>query len=374
MVRIASASSALPSPSALAATELSSVRAWMARHNLKAAYITRPVSVAYLTGFSSEPHERLMALVVRPDKSSLIVPALEHENASGHSTGVEVVSWRDGEDPYRLVKNALQDTGPIGVEKDHLTVSAGEALGVREMVDVGPEIRRLRRTKSGGEVEKLVRAAAITDDVTGEVMGGLASGLSELEVAMRLAASITARGANLAFDISVQSGPNSAVPHHHPSGRKLVAGDLVLLDFGAAFEGYHADITRMAVVGEPSDRQREIHALVLRAHDAAIAAVRAGTTAGAVDAAARDVIAAAGMGERFFHRVGHGLGLEIHEDPSLDPGSETVLETGMVMTIEPGVYISGWGGVRIEDDLVVEADGCRVLTGADRALHVLPTN
>jgi Xaa-Pro aminopeptidase len=346
----------------------------MGLHDLKAAYITRPVSIAYLTGFSSDPHERLMALAVRPDTATLIVPALEHENASGHSTGVEVVSWRDGEDPYRLVTNALEDTGRLGVEKDHLTVQAAEALGVGQMVDVAPEIRRLRRIKSPSEVEKLARAAGITDEVADEVMRELVSGLSELEMAMKLGASITARGANLAFDTSVQSGANSAVPHHHPSGRKLAAGDLVLLDFGAAVEGYHADITRMAVVGAPSARQREIHALVLRAHDVAIDAIRAGTTAGAVDGAARDVIAAAGLGDRFFHRIGHGLGLEVHEDPSLDPGSEAVLEAGMVMTIEPGVYIPGWGGVRIEDDVVVEANGCRVLTRADRALHLIPTN
>jgi Xaa-Pro aminopeptidase len=145
-----------------------------------------------------------------------------------------------------------------------------------------------------------------------------------------------------------------------------------LLDFGAAFEGYRADTTRMAVVGEATARQLEIHRLVLQAHDAAINAVRAGVTTGEVDAAARGVIAAAGLGDRFFHRVGHGLGLEAHEDPSLDPGSNTVLEPGMVFTIEPGIYIPLWGGVRIEDDVVVEADGCRVLTTADRNLRMVP--
>jgi Xaa-Pro aminopeptidase len=152
----------------------------------------------------------------------------------------------------------------------------------------------------------------------------------------------------------------------------LKAGDLVLLDFGAAFEGYLADTTRMAVVGDPTPRQIEIHGLVLEAHDAAIKAVRAGVTTGDVDSAAREVIAAAGFGEYFFHRIGHGLGREAHEDPSLDPGSATVLEPGMVFTIEPGIYIHGWGGVRIEDDVVVEAGGCRLLTKADRNLWVVP--
>jgi Xaa-Pro dipeptidase len=375
MVRTASASSALSSPSAAAVTRLSDLRGWMARQGLEAAYITRPVSIAYLTGFQAEPHERLMALAVRAARATLIVPALERENAATNSEHAAVVAWRDGEDPYELVREALQGCDRLGVEKEHLTVGAAEALlasaGARELVDVAAEIRRLRRTKSPAELEKLARAAAITDLVTGEVMRGLRCGQSELAVAVSISAAIGAQGATLAFETLVQSGPNSALPHHHPSARKLEAGDLVLLDFGAAVEGYRADTTRMAVVGEPSARQLEIHALVLQAHDAAIQAVRAGVTTGEVDAAARAVIAAAGLGDRFFHRIGHGLGLEAHEEPSLDPGSGTVLEPGMVFTIEPGVYFPGWGGVRIEDDLIVEASGCRVLTKADRTLSIV---
>ncbi|HEV2033019.1 MAG TPA: Xaa-Pro peptidase family protein [Candidatus Dormibacteraeota bacterium] len=361
---------------AAAVDRLAGLRAWMAQHDLAAAYLTRPVSIAYLTGFSTDPHERLMALAVRPDRATLIVPAIEHENAvRQQSAQAEVVSWRDGEDPHELVRDALDKVARLGVENDHLTLFAAEVLRsraeVRDLVDISAEIRRLRRTKSPAEVEKLVRAADITDSVTAEVMGQLSAGMSELAVANLLAASINAHGANLSFDPSVQSGANSAVPHHRPSGRVLCAGDLLLLDFGAEFEGYHADTTRMAVVGTPTPRQVEMHGLVLRAHDAAVAAVRAGTTAGAVDAAAREVVEAEGLGDRFFHRTGHGLGLEIHEDPSLDPGSSTVLEAGMAMTIEPGVYFPGWGGVRIEDDVVVEATGCRVLTKADRALRLI---
>lgn len=352
---------------------LSDLRGWMERHGLEAAYITRPVSIAYLTGFQADPHERLMALAVRPDRATLIVPALEKENAATHSDQSTVVAWRDGEDPYELVRDALEECARLGVEKEHLTVQAAEALvarvAARELVDLAPLVRRLRRTKSSVELDRLARACAITDAVTEEVMRGLRSGQSELAVAVGVGAAIGARGATLAFETLVQSGPNSALPHHNPSGRRLEAGDLVLLDFGAAIEGYRADTTRMAVVGEPSARQLEIHGLVLEAHDAAIEAVRAGVTSGEVDAAARQIITAAGLGDRFFHRIGHGLGLEAHEDPSLDPRSATVLEPGMVFTIEPGIYIPGWGGVRIEDDVVVEATGCRVLTKADRNLR-----
>jgi Xaa-Pro dipeptidase len=347
----------------------------MATHGVEAAYVTRPVSIAYLTGFHAEPHERLMALAIRSDSATLIVPALERENAMVAAREAGVVSWSDGQDPYVVVRDELRGTARIAVEKEHLTVRAAEALretaGVQHLVDVTGEVRRLRRTKNAAELEQLRRAAAITDTATRTVMERLRAGVSELEVAGILAESIRAEGGTLSFETLVQFGPNSALPHHTPTERRLDPGDLVLLDFGAAHEGYRADTTRMAVAGKPDARQLEIHDVVLAAHDAAIKAVRAGVTAGEVDRAARDVIAAAGLGDRFIHRVGHGLGLEAHEEPSLDPGSATVLEAGMVATIEPGVYIPGWGGVRIEDDVVVQAGGCRMLTQADRALHVI---
>ena len=350
----------------------------MGRHNLDAAYITKPVSIAYLTGFHAEPFERLMALAVRADRATLIVPAIEREKAGRDAEQAEVVSWRDGEDGYALVRSALEGCAEIGVEKEHLTVQASEMLvartSAREMVDASPEIRRLRRIKNHGEIEKLARAAAITDTVGEQVIADLRPGMTELEVSVKIGAAIGELGGTLSFESLVQSGPNSALPHLRPASRRLIEGDFVLLDFGAAFDGYLADTTRMAVIGEPTERHKEIHGLVLAAHDAAIAAVRAGTTTGSVDAAARQLIDAAGMGDLFFHRIGHGLGLEAHEDPSLDPGSATVLEAGMTFTIEPGIYIAGWGGVRIEDDVVVERSGCRLLTKADRSLRVVPVS
>ena len=357
----------------------------MARNNLDAVYITKPVSIAYLTGFHAEPFERLMALAVRADRATLIVPAIEREKAARDADQADVVSWRDGEDGYALVRTALEGCAEVGVEKEHLTLQAAETLiartaaremhrgaSARDFVDASPEIRRLRRIKNQAELEKLGRAGAITDAGGEQVIESLSPGMTELEVSVMIGAAIGEHGGTLSFESLVQSGPNSALPHVRPTSRKLAEGDFVLLDFGAAFDGYRADTTRMAVVGEPSERHKEIHGLVLAAHDAAIAAVRAGTTTGSVDAAARQLIEAAGMGDLFFHRVGHGLGLEAHEDPSLDPGSATVLEAGMVFTIEPGIYIPGWGGVRIEDDVVVERAGCRLLTKADRSLRVIP--
>ena len=347
----------------------------MADQEVDAAYVTLPVSIAYLAGFHAETQERLMALAVRQEGATLIVPAIEHDRAVQVAADFGVVSWRDGDDPYVLVQEALAGAHKIAVEKDHLTLRAAEALQatarVRGLHDVSSEIRALRRTKNAAELEKLGRAAEITDKVYEDVIGRIHIGQTELEVAAMIAAAVSARGGTLAFDSLVQFGAHSAMPHHHPSSRELRTGELVLLDFGAACDGYNADTTRVAVAGEPSPLQREIYQVVLKAHDEAITAVRAGVTAGSVDAAARQVMVAAHHGAHFIHRTGHGLGLEVHEDPSLDPGSTLVLETGMVATIEPGIYVDGWGGVRIEDDVVVEANGCRLLTHADRSLRAI---
>src|SRR3989441_9172270 len=291
--RTESASPAL-NRSVAARAPLDEVRRWMASRHLDAVYVTRPVSIAYLTGFHADPHERLMALAVRKDGATLIVPAVERQSAADHASNADVVAWRDGEDPYELVDRALAGLTEVGVEKDHLSLLSAEVItsrtGVSELVDVGPEIVRLRLIKNPSEIEKLVRAAAITDAACDAAFSRLRAGQSEIEIALMLGSLIGELGGTLAFDSLVQSGPNSALPHLGPSSRKLAPGDFVLLDFGAAFDGYKADTTRMAVVGTPSDRHKEIHAVVLEAHDAAIEAVRPGATTGDVDAAAPPVV------------------------------------------------------------------------------------
>jgi Xaa-Pro aminopeptidase len=354
---------------------LERVRDWLGFRMLDAAYLTNPVSIAYLTGFRCNPHERLLALVVTSRRAVLVVPGMEEENARVHATGVELASWRDGEDPYALVAEAMEGLRKVALEKDHITLGAAETLrdrlGIDQGADAGRELRRLRRRKTPEELEKHRRAAEVTDAVSEEVFALLRPGLSEAEVAMRIADLVAQAGCTLAFESSVQFGPNSAIPHHKPGGARLKEGDLVLLDFGAAFEGYCADITRTHFCGEPSEEVRAVYDAVLRANRAGVEAVRAGVSAGGVDAAARRVIEEAGYGEAFVHRVGHGLGLEIHEDPSLDPGSTVELEEGMVVTVEPGIYLPGLGGVRIEDDVVVEPSGGRVLTSDERELRAI---
>ncbi len=346
----------------------------MAAEGVEAAHLTDPVSIAYLTGFRTDPHERLMALAVRASGAVLVVPGLEADSArTAAAAGVEVRGWRDGEDPLQAVAEALGPApGRLAVETERLTLAAFERLTSRvaagDVVDAGAAVRGMRLRKRPDELALMERAAVISDRVLAALAAGLRLGTSELEVAGRITTLIAAEGAEPAFESIVQFGTNSAQPHLRPTSRPLATGDLVLLDFGAAWQGYRADITRTLIAGEPDDRQREVHRLVLEAHDRALAAVRPGLCAGEVDEAARRVIREAGHGDHFQHRVGHGLGLELHEDPSLDPGSALVLEAGMTFTVEPGLYIPGWGGVRIEDDVVVEAAAGRSLTGAGRAL------
>lgn len=347
---------------------LDRLRDWLRQAQVDTAVITSPASVAYLSGVRINPHERLLALAVTSDEAVLVLPALEREKAASSAVpGLGLRPYADGQDAAALVPIR----GRLALERDHVSLALAERLDAVDAVDAGPEVRRLRMRKTPEEIAKLERAAAITDGVARAVLEALRPGLSELELAGLVLSRIADAGAEPSFDPLIQSGPNSALPHARPGSRRLEPGDLVLVDIGAAWQGYRADITRMAVMGEPDARQRELHDVVLRAHDAALAAVRPGIAAALVDAAAREVTEAAGSADLFIHRTGHGLGLEEHEEPNFTPGEQTILVAGMVATIEPGLYIPGWGGIRIEDDVLVTADGGRWLTTSTRELHVV---
>ena len=218
---------------------------------------------------------------------------------------------------------------------------------------------------------RLEQAADLTDLVWERVKPAIREGMSELQLDLELSQLIRGTQGLPSFESLVQFGPDSALPHLPPGGRRLGAGDVALLDFGVAFGGYRADITRVAVRGRPSSRLRQVHDAVLRAKEAAAGRLGPGITTGEVDRAARQVLEEAGLASAFTHRLGHGLGLEIHEAPSLEPGGRLVLEPGMVVTVEPGCYFPGWGGVRIEDDYLITESGARALTTSEGGLTEL---
>jgi Xaa-Pro dipeptidase len=358
---------------------LSRVREWMKTTGVDVTMVTSPPNVFYLTGFDCHPHERFMALCVQATgEATLFVPALEEEEAKkcGFSS---LVTISDTDDPMEKVR-AVVGEGPfatLAVEKQHLTVSRYEQLqtvfGGAKSIAAEELLLHMRLQKDAAEIAIMKKAAEIADRAVEAGINAIAVGKTEAEIVAVIESTMKAHGASKAsFSTIVLSGEKSALPHGSPGSRTIQPGDFVLLDLGAVYEGYCSDITRTVVVGEPTEQQREIYEVVLAANLAGIAATRPGQPVKAVDAAARDLITERGYGEYFNHRVGHGLGIEVHEFPSIHGKNEQQLVPGMVFTIEPGVYVPEIGGVRIEDDVLVTEDGVEVLTSYPKELQILP--
>ena len=339
---------------------------------LDAIVITRLPNVRYLTGFTGSNGQ----LVVGREGSAVFLTDGRYGERSSHEApDLPRMVYTQGY-PRPLVE-AWRSVGAarVGFEAQGLTYAAwtqlAEAAEGAELVPVGAEVEGLRRAKDAEELD-LIRAAQETADAAFERVilgGGLREGTTEREVARRLEAAMVEAGADeRGFETIVAFGANAAEPHHDPTERPLSRGDVVKVDFGALVGGYHSDMTRTVAFGEPGERLRELHELVAAAQDAATDAVHAGASTTAVDEAARGVVREAGQAEAFPHGLGHGVGLEIHEVPFLrwDQGEELVI--GAVVTIEPGVYIPGLGGVRIEDMVEVTEDGCRPMPRSTRDL------
>jgi Xaa-Pro aminopeptidase len=270
----------------------------------------------------------------------------------------------------------------VGFESAHVTVArhaawerACRARGLTlALVPTDRAVEQLRVIKDEAEIDRLRAAAAGLTPVAEAAMAAVRPGAVEREVAGVIEAALRSAGYDRpAFDTIVASGPNAALPHHRAGERRLAEGDLVVLDFGGVLDGYCSDLTRTVTVGTPSGDALRVHAAVLAAQRAAIDAVRPGVLASLVDAAARQVLEAKGLGEAFGHGTGHGLGLDVHEDPRVGRATadnpSVLLEAGMVLTVEPGAYLAGWGGVRIEDDVLVTPTGCETLTSVPRDLR-----
>jgi Xaa-Pro aminopeptidase len=334
--------------------------------HLDALLITPGPDLEYLIGSRAQSFERLTCLVVPAsgETPSVVVPKLELAGLAGSAAeplGLQIVDWVDGVNPYQTVKATLNAGARVAV------ADAMPALHLLPIADVlnalpvsaTPVLRTVRMRKDASEIEALRRAGAAIDRVHARVGEWLRAGRTEEQVAADIANAIVEEGHSKAEFVIVGSGPNGASPHHEHSDRVIESGDIVVVDIGGPVEpGYFSDSTRTYVVGEPDPEIAERIAILERAQAAAVAAVRPGVTAESVDAAARNVLAEAGLGAAFIHRTGHGIGLSVHEEPYIVEGNEIVLEPGMAFSIEPGIYFPGEWGARIEDIVVVTDDGC----------------
>jgi Xaa-Pro aminopeptidase len=334
----------------------------------------------YLLGREGGSFERLTTLVIPADGSpALVVPKLEAPGFTDlplEELGVEVVTWVDGEDPYGVAADRLRGSERVAVSDftPALHVLAlREALPKAEQVLAGPIVRELRMRKDAAEIDALRKAGAAIDRVHARVGEWLRPGRTEAQVGADIAAAIVEEGHAAADFVIVGSGPNGASPHHSVSDRVIEAGDVVVVDIGGPVaEGYNSDSTRTYAIGEPRDADVSGTYAVLRdAQQAAVDAVRPGVTAESIDAAAREVIGAAGFGELFIHRTGHGIGLDVHEDPYIVTGNDLILEPGMAFSVEPGLYQPGRWGARIEDIVVVTEDGVEPMNHRSHDLMIL---
>lgn len=344
---------------------------------LDALLVTDVLNLRYLTGFTGS-HGALL-VHAESDERSVFATDGRYRTQSCHQVP-DLRRVIDRSIRSRLARDAAEEgIGRLGFESHVMTVDGYAALakvtGAQLLVAASQQVEALRMIKDETEVATLRAACAAADTALNGLLaeGGLRPGRTEREVARDLEARMVAAGAaGPSFDTIVASGVNSAVPHHRPTGARLRAGDLVKLDFGALLEGYHSDMTRTVVLGAPAGWQRELYDLVAAAQAAGRGALRAGTDVREVDAAARDVIARAGHGEDFVHSLGHGVGLQIHEAPMLSQFGVGTLVRGMTVTVEPGVYFAGRGGVRIEDTLVVSDGEPELLTLTTKDLIAVP--
>ncbi|SEO85608.1 M24 family metallopeptidase [Trujillonella endophytica] len=348
--------------------------------------VTPGSDLRYLSGYHAHAMERLTALAVpRRGEPFLVVPRLEApmvDAGPAGALGLEVLAWDETDDPFALLARAA--TGRLGSAPARVAVGsrtwAEHALGVQRALPgsalelAAPVLDRLRMVKTAAEVEELAAAGAAIDRVHARMGAFLRVGRTEAEVGADIAAAILAEG-HVGVDFTiVGSGPNGASPHHELSGRVVEAGDLVVVDIGGELpSGYRSDCTRTYVVGgEPDAGTAEWYAVLQEAQRAAVASVRPGTTAEAVDAVARQVITDAGWGEQFIHRTGHGIGMDTHEAPYIVAGNELPLVPGMTFSVEPGIYHAGRCGARIEDIVVCTAEGVRSVNAGSRELVRLP--
>lgn len=336
-------------------------------------------NMVYLTGLSFHLSERpVLAFIMAGGVRGLLLPELEAGKAEKLPYPAQVFTYNDVNGPAGAFAEAIEALelrgATLGVEGRRIRFLELQLLNGVTATNADPLLAKLRMSKQPGEIEAMRRAVVLAEKALAEMLPLVRVGMSEREVAAEMLLQLLRGGSlEMPFQPIVASGPdNGANPHAFVTDRKLQAGDLMTLDWGATVDGYNADITRTFAIAEaPSEQLRRIYETVQASNAAGRAACRPGVTVQDIDRAARQVIEEAGMGAYFIHRTGHGLGLEGHEEPSIVEGGEQVLAPGMTFTVEPGIYIAGVGGVRIEDDVVVTADGHESLTTLPRELQVV---
>lgn len=329
----------------------------------------------YLTGYTAMPLERLTMLVVpRVGEATLVVPQLEAPRVEPHPDVFAIRPWSETEDPIGIVAGLLAGARRVAIGDQTwatFLLQLQERLPEVSFTPASQIIAELRMRKDLDEVALLRAAGAAADRVAELLASERFAGRTERQISRLIADLLVAEGHDTADFAIVAAGPNGASPHHEPTDRTIEPGDAVVCDFGGSYRGYHSDTTRMFVVGEPPDGFVEAFEVLRVAQDLAVAAVRPGVTAESVDAVARGVIADAGYGEYFIHRTGHGIGLDVHEHPYIVAGDSTVLEPGMTFSIEPGIYLPGRFGMRIEDIVAVTTDGAERLNQSARDVVVV---
>jgi Xaa-Pro aminopeptidase len=333
--------------------------------------VTNLSNIRYLCGFTGSEG----TLVLSPTEGWFLTDSRYTSQAASEVQGAQVVQFSNRLDS---VAGIIKDSGArkVAFEAGFISVQAFRDLASRltevELVATDAEYDALRNLKDAAELEALAEVAALASQSFLEIAGLIKPGALEKDIAWALEVAMRQRGAEgTSFDFIVASGPRGALPHGRASDKVIAAGELVTVDYGALYRGYCSDETMTVCVGQPDSRQSEVYETVRVAQQLAIDAVRPGVSFKEVDAKARDYIASKGFGQYFGHGLGHGLGIDVHEPPTVSPRGLGIVEAGMVFTVEPGVYIPGWGGVRIEDSVVVESDGCRKITQVPKTLMIV---
>jgi Xaa-Pro dipeptidase len=336
-------------------------------------------NLTYMLGLTIHSSERLAVALLGVDGAvRIVLPALEQPRAESEARlPARFYPWSDAEGYARALSSAAADavlSGRVGVEYTTTRVfelRALEAVARIETVDADPVLASLRMSKDADELRAMRKAVKVVEAALQKAIAAIRPGVTETEIAAVWESAMQEEGAQPSFTTIVASGPNSANPHHTAGERRIQRGDLVILDGGARVDGYCSDITRTVAVGELSEEGQAIYELVLQANRAGFAAVRPEASGADIDAAARKVIEEGGYGQYFVHRTGHGLGIEIHEPPYLHSAEEEPLPEGSTFTVEPGIYVPGIGGVRIEDNVVLTHTGGECLTSFPRELQIL---